>query len=457
MINRLNDLDSKTYMKFLKSWFIFSESSLLDFINFFTKEKEGENKSSVGIWGINGECSDKLKETKRKIIKLEESNPDFLNYAILDLRQSNLTTSQEIDSFFATHLNSLLKNLQKSLKKKTYLTLLVNNYQNEVKFFPAAWYIGKKVALYFEMKDEKIACMQPRESNNSIYPIKGSTISYALNFRNSLEATEDSEHSNFKPSLHFKNNSLEKWFILKPPSRKEKVKLHPAKYPEVLIDSFIRNYSKKDESVFDPMSGTGSTQVAALEAGRCAYGTEITHHFYEIALERLQQINTNSAYFMANDDAYNFNLHKDFPAYFDYIITSPPYWDMLNMKGAETQKNRIEKKLRTNYSELDTDLGNCADYDLFLTKLLKIYHKILRHLKNGGYFTVIVKNIKKKGTIYTFAWDLVERLTDTLELSNVQFWLQDDIRLAPYGYGNAWVSNTFHHYCLTFKKVSLSQ
>jgi intein/homing endonuclease len=29
---------------------------------------------------------------------------------------------------------------------------------------------------------------------------------------------------------------------------------------------------------------------------------------------------------------------------------------------------------------------------------------------------------------------------------------QDNQRLAPYGLGNAWVSNTFHHYCLQFRK-----
>ena len=30
-------------------------------------------------------------------------------------------------------------------------------------------------------------------------------------------------------------------------------------------------------------------------------------------------------------------------------------------------------------------------------------------------------------------------------------WCIDNQRLAPYGMGNAWVSNTFHHYCLQFR------
>jgi hypothetical protein len=36
-------------------------------------------------------------------------------------------------------------------------------------------------------------------------------------------------------------------------------------------------------------------------------------------------------------------------------------------------------------------------------------------------------------------------------LKDEKVWAQDNQRLAPYGLGNAWVSNTFHHYCLQFR------
>jgi hypothetical protein len=29
--------------------------------------------------------------------------------------------------------------------------------------------------------------------------------------------------------------------------------------------------------------------------------------------------------------------------------------------------------------------------------------------------------------------------------------VQDNQRIAPFGLGSAWVSNTFHHYCLQFR------
>jgi hypothetical protein len=140
----------------------------------------------------------------------------------------------------------------------------------------------------------------------------------------------------------------------------------------------------------------------------------------------------------------------------DYLITSPPYWDMLNMKGAEYQARRREKGLPLKYSDDENDLGNIHDYQQFLQELVEIYLNLLPLLKPGSYLTIVVKNIKKKGRNYPFAWDLAHALSRKLHLLPEFFWLQDDIQLAPYGYGNTFVSNTFHQYCLTFRKPQIS-
>ncbi len=213
--------------------------------------------------------------------------------------------------------------------------------------------------------------------------------------------------------------------------------------------------------MFDPMSGTGSTQVAALNLGRNAYGTELSSFFMEIAQERCENIvrpaqkelfapeSITVDYKIINKDA-RLISPDDFPL-LDYVITSPPYWDMLNMKGAENQSKRIEKGLQTNYSESAEDLGNVSDYRAFLNDLKEIYFNIASQMKRGSCMTIVVKNIKKKGKNYPFAWDLANLLMERFELLPEVFWCQDDINLAPYGYGNTFVSNTFHQYCLTFR------
>jgi hypothetical protein len=133
------------------------------------------------------------------------------------------------------------------------------------------------------------------------------------------------------------------------------------------------------------------------------------------------------------------------------MVTSPPYWDMLNMKGAENQMNRKRKGLQLNYSEDSNDLGNIGEYNMFIDELVDIYKKTISIMKPGGYLTIIVKNIKKGGVNYPFAWDLSRKLGESLTILPEVFWLQDDLRIAPYGYGNTWVSNTFHQYCLNFQ------
>jgi DNA modification methylase len=136
----------------------------------------------------------------------------------------------------------------------------------------------------------------------------------------------------------------------------------------------------------------------------------------------------------------------------DYVLTSPPYWDMLHAKGAGTQKKRrTSRELDVFYSDDPNDLGNLHGYEQFLAKLVTIYQGLKPLLRDKAYLTIIVKNVKKGGMIYPLAWDLGRELGKFYTLKDERIWCQDNQRLAPYGLGSAWVSNTFHHYCLQFR------
>ena len=87
-----------------------------------------------------------------------------------------------------------------------------------------------------------------------------------------------------------------------------------------------------------------------------------------------------------------------------------------------------------------------------IDELFKIYKQIYTILKNKGYITVIIKNVKKQGKLYPLAWDLAKKLGELYVLKDEKIWIQDKVRLAPYGYPYAWVSNIIHHYCLIFQK-----
>jgi DNA methylase len=131
---------------------------------------------------------------------------------------------------------------------------------------------------------------------------------------------------------------------------------------------------------------------------------------------------------------------------------SPPYWDMLHARGAGTQKKRRQAPdLDVFYSDDPHDLGNVHDYEEFLGRLVAIYAGLKPLLRERAYLTIIVKNVKKGGKIYPLAWDMGRELGKVYTLKDEKIWCQNDQRLAPYGLGSAWVSNTFHHYCLQFR------
>jgi DNA modification methylase len=247
------------------------------------------------------------------------------------------------------------------------------------------------------------------------------------------------------------------WFIHNPPPRRKGVLVHPAKFPETLAQEFIEFFTRRGETVLDPMAGTGSTLVAALRAGRNSVGIELNPKYADITRQvvaeeqkALGEAGQALRAEVISGDAFR-AAEFGIPVC-DYMLTSPPYWDMLHAKGAGTQKKRREAaELDVFYSDDPNDLGNIHDYETFLEKLVGIYAGLKPLLRDKAYLTVIVKNVKKGGRVYPLAWDLGRELGKVYTLKDEKVWCQDNQPIAPFGLGSAWVSNTFHHYCLQFR------
>jgi len=61
---------------------------------------------------------------------------------------------------------------------------------------------------------------------------------------------------------------------------KDVEKLHPTQKPVVLLKKLIDIFTDEGDVVIDPVAGSGSTLVAAIELNRKAYGFEIKKNFY---------------------------------------------------------------------------------------------------------------------------------------------------------------------------------
>lgn len=249
------------------------------------------------------------------------------------------------------------------------------------------------------------------------------------------------------------------WFIHRPPRRKEEELLHPAKFPESLVEEFISFFTKKGQWILDPFMGTGSTMLAAGKLNRNAIGIELSKDYYDSARRRIKRNNFSTELISICgasenlDELINANVKKNI--LFDYVITSPPYWNQLE-RNSLRQKVRLKKGLSTKYSEDKNDLGNVNDYQDFIQKQAEIFDNVFDCTKPNGYLTIITNNVYFNGRLFPLAFDtavsLINREEKSWTLKDEKIWLQDDKPLVALGVNNAWVANRHHQYCLIFRK-----
>lgn len=70
---------------------------------------------------------------------------------------------------------------------------------------------------------------------------------------------------------------------------------HPAQFPEQLANDHIISWSNKDDVVFDPFMGSGTTGKMALLNGRNFIGVELDKDYFSIAENRIKQANKDGS------------------------------------------------------------------------------------------------------------------------------------------------------------------
>ena len=64
---------------------------------------------------------------------------------------------------------------------------------------------------------------------------------------------------------------------------------HPTQKPVLLSEAPIRNHLQRDELVYDPFLGSGTTLIAAERLGRRCYGMELDAKYAQIAIDRWEK------------------------------------------------------------------------------------------------------------------------------------------------------------------------
>src|SRR5690606_784267 len=130
----------------------------------------------------------------------------------------------------------------------------------------------------------------------------------------------------------------------------------------------INFFTKKGNFVLDPFGGIGSTAKACALNGRICTSIELSREWHELSIKRLEvevsEGESHKHFFINADCIPTLKAFED--GTFDFMVTSPPYWAILNKKADhKVKKGRVEQNLATNYSSNDRDLGNVEKYEDF--------------------------------------------------------------------------------------------
>lgn len=189
------------------------------------------------------------------------------------------------------------------------------------------------------------------------------------------------------------------------------------KYPEALVRHFLTAFTNKDDKVFDPFAGLGTTLFVAEEMGRKAYGIEADPLKQQWVAGQLDQW-ANLIY----EDS--FHVAKLGLPKMDFCMTSPPFmpnhhsWNPLF--GGDPAK---------------------SGYPAYLRRMASIFANMQSIMKKGSKVVVQVDNIP--GRSYTpLVRDLSLAISKSFkpEGETIVAW-QD----APERYS--------HTHCLIFKKA----
>lgn len=231
-------------------------------------------------------------------------------------------------------------------------------------------------------------------------------------------------------------------------------KQHPAPFPYLMVERLIKFFTKKNALVLDPFCGIASTLKACALNDRKGIGVELSKKWIKLSEERLKKEtpNNNTQKIIHGDSRKELSKFND--ESIDFIVTSPPYWQILNKKADHKVINeRIKKNLETTYSIDKNDLGNIDNYEEFLNELKIVFSQCHRLLKKKKYTAIVVSDFRHKSKYFSYHMDIV-RMMEAIGFmtKGITILVQNAKGLYPYGYPYDYVPNIHHQYILLFQK-----
>jgi DNA modification methylase len=230
---------------------------------------------------------------------------------------------------------------------------------------------------------------------------------------------------------------------------------HPAPFMVRDIEKLISLFTKKGMTVLDPFVGCGTTLLAANNLSRRGIGIDLNPEYQEMAIARLQAKGYTDYIYIIGDANMELNKVENV----DYIITSPPYHNILrnNSKGTRHNNGKLYRMGAREglqyYSEFENDLGNFEEYKDFIAALKEIMAKAYLKLRDGKYCTIIISDFTVNKVEVCVQADVVRIMQEIgFIFCGTTVLLQTVKPLYPFGYPYAYKINHHHQNILNFKK-----
>lgn len=234
---------------------------------------------------------------------------------------------------------------------------------------------------------------------------------------------------------------------------------HPAPFLVRDTMKLISMFTKRGMTVLDPFCGSGTALLAAANLGRFGIGIDLSKDYLSLAESRMAKNNyaaeTHYRCILADAGAAlaNGGLRAD------YIVTSPPYHNILQNKSQGLRKKN-KKGYRDGarigveyYSDHKSDLGNFAAYPDFLKALGGVMEKCRDALADRRYCTVVMSDFTVDKRETCVQADIVDMMRKSgFDFCGTTVLLQNNKPLYPFGYPHAYVINHHHQNIMNFRK-----
>ena len=228
---------------------------------------------------------------------------------------------------------------------------------------------------------------------------------------------------------------------------------HPSPKPPQLMKKFVDFFTKEGQVVFDPFMGVGGTLVACSLSNRKGVGIDLSKNYIDLYKKVCKELGVaEQTAIVGNSLELDKLLQKNTKV--DFILTDPPYGEMLSKKRTGQKKKKTGIAVATPFTNHETDLGN-MERENFLESLKNVIAKSVEYLKPKGYIAVFVKDLQPNGNGHNMLHCYIT--SKLLEIPDISFkgykiWYDATQKLYPFGYPHAFVANQFHQFIMIFRK-----